>query len=272
VRFKVLPKSVWETQQRQERSEEEEDVAESSKLPAKIIIERDDSDNLETTIIPSEQANEQKSKISTVLMANMKRKKSSSRSDNPSQGARKKLRISEQQEIPRPPFDVPESPGGNLRMDLSMVEKKTLDKLLILDDEGDDHNSKSDNPETSMSEVTLGFFGGLQHVGQTNHMIQNTGACNDRAFLARGADKITRRKEKVSIQERLDPNRRQTGRVENPEKQKSKVLRTEDWFDEQKKSFDFDLGWSLLEITAGGNQKRLCAFSSMEICLGDNDS
>ena len=32
-----------------------------------------------------------------------------------------------------------------------------------------------------------------------------------------------------------------------------------------------DLGWSLMEVKTENNKNRLCAFSSVEICLGDYD-
>eukprot|EP00536_Pseudo-nitzschia_multiseries_P012242 jgi/Psemu1/290160/fgenesh1_pg.458_\ len=119
----------------------------------------------------------------------------------------------------------------------------------------------------------------LPYVGQTNHLVKNKTTTTTTTniglpFLSKeNTNKIARRKERVSIQERLDPNRIQAGRGENPVDRNSKFLRTEDWFDERKKFFDFDLGWSLLEIPAGrdGDQKKLCAFSSLEVCLGDHD-
>lgn len=225
-----------------------------------------ENNKAQTTTV-STQDNDQESKVETVLLAHMKRKKSCGRSYNPLQAAQKKPRMSKQLEIPRVPFDVPQSYDGKIRIDFSLEDMKVLDGLLILDDEQQDDN-RTQPATVAILEAPLGLFGGLQHVGQTNYIIQNPGMGS---FMARDTDKITRRKEKVSVQERLDPNRIEVGRTENPEKRTSKFLRTEDWFDDQKKFFDFDLGWCLLEITTEGNSKRLCAFSSMEICLEDRD-
>ena len=266
VRFKVVPKSVWETKQQQRNHDQE---AESNKSP----IDEDEcseSGNTQTSATSTQEI-DQASKVETVLLASMKRKKSGGRSHNSLEAVQKRLRISKQQEIPRVPFDVPQSSDGKIWKDLSLEDKKVLDGLLTLDDNEQDANT-SQSTTAAIPEASLALFGGLQPVGQTNHVLQNVGTVGgDSAFMARNTSKITRRKEKVSIQERLDPNRLQMGRAENPEKQKSKFLRTEDWFDDQKKFFDFDLGWCLLEIPTEGNQKRLCAFSSMEICLEDCD-
>jgi hypothetical protein len=270
VRFKVVPKSVWETkqqhQQQQERNQDQE--AESNKS---AIDEDDCSESSNTQIsTPSTQENDQESKVETVLLASMKRKKSGGRSHKSLEASQKRLRISKLQEIPRIPFDVPQSSDGKIWKDLSLEDKKVLDGLLTLDHEEQDDNG-CQSITAAIPEAPLALFGGLLHVGQTNYMLQNPGTGGDSVFMARNTDKITRRKEKVSVQERLDPNRLQMGRAENPEKRKSKFLRTEDWFDDQKKFFDFDLGWCLLEIPTEGNKKRLCAFSSMEICLEDCD-
>jgi hypothetical protein len=272
VRFKVVPKSVWETKQQQQQKQQQrnqDQEAESNKSP----IDGDECNESGNTqpSTTSAQENDQASKVETVLLASMKRKKSGGRSRNSLEAIQKRLRISKQQEIPRVPFDVPQSSDGRIWKYLSQEDKNVLDGLLTLDDNEQDANA-SQSITAAILEAPLALFGGLQHVGQTNHALQNPGTVGgDRVFMARNTDKITRRKEKVSIQERLDPNRLQVGRAENPAKRKSKFLRTEDWFDDQKKFFDFDLGWCLLEIPTQGNHKRLCAFSSMEICLEDCD-
>ena len=267
VRFKVLPKSVWETKQQQERNQRDGNISNGLLPGGGQSSER----NARQIAASSTQGVNQELSVETVLLASMKRKKESRRSQVTLQATRKKSHISEWREIPRVPFDVPQSSGGRIRVDLSVEDKNMLDGLLILDDQDRDAN-ESRPVSASIPEVTLALFGGLQHVGQINHFVQNPGIGGVRTFMARETDKITRRKEKSSSQERLDPNRLQIGRADNPLKRKSKILRTEDWFDDQKKFFDFDLGWCLLEITIQGNKKRLCAFSSMEICLDDSET
>jgi hypothetical protein len=238
---------------------------------------------------------QQKSTIIEMLLLARKKKNSTYPSLQPS---RKRTRMVVHKEIPRVPFDFSTASNGNPAIELSFDEKKELNKLLVLnnnneEDEGSNNNDSSKTsktiPTSTKPEITLGLFGGLQHVGQTSHFLQNPSEINinnnNMVFMANRDDsntgnnnKILRRKQKVSIQERLDPNRlQQRTDVGTPKKSKSKFLRTENWFDNQKKYFDLDLGWCLLEFTVddgkgGGNQqKRLCAFSSMEICLDDND-
>jgi len=252
VRFKVLPKSVWETKQQQERNQTE------SNEP---ISDGDEN-------IKSSERQTASSSVESALLASMKKKKSENISQTIIQTSRKKSRISERHEASRVPFDVAD---GVIHINLSLQDKNVLDGLLILDDEDGDTND-SQPTTTSMSETPLGLFGGLKHVGETNHLVQNPGTGSGRTFMAKDSDKITRRREKASVQERLDPNRIQIGRTEDPSKRKSKILRTEDWFDDQMKFFELDLGWCLLEIPTEKNEKRLCAFSSMEICLEDSDS
>ncbi|OEU16464.1 hypothetical protein FRACYDRAFT_239056 [Fragilariopsis cylindrus CCMP1102] len=247
---------------------------------------------------------QQKSTIIETLLLARKKKNSTYPSLQP---PRKRKRMVEHKEIPRVPFDFSTTSNGNPAIELSFDEKKELNKLLVLnnnnnnnekEDEGSNNNNNNNDssenskaiPTSTKPEITLGLFGGLQHVGQTSHFLQNPSEINNNSnnnmvFMANRDDsntgnnnKILRRKQKVSIQERIDPNRlQQRTDVGTPKKSKSKFLRTENWFDNQKKYFDLDLGWCLLEITVddekgGGNQqKRLCAFSSMEICLDDND-
>jgi len=248
----------------------------------------------------TQEDSQQKSTIVETLLLARKKKNSTDLSFQPS---RKRTRMVEHKEIPRVPFDFLTTSNGNPAIELSIDEKKELNKLLVLnnnnnnnedDDEGNNNNNSSSEttgetiPTTSTTkpEITLGLFGGLQDVGETSHFLQNPS--ENVLFMASRDDshtgnnnKIIRRKQKVSIQERLDPNRlQQRSDIGTPKKSKSKFLRTENWFDNQKKYFDLDLGWCLLEITidddddekgGGNNQKRLCAFSSMEICLDDND-
>jgi hypothetical protein len=250
------------------------------------------------TTLPTTTQNDgqQKSTIIETLLLARKKKNSKEPSLQPS---RKRTRMVEHKEIPRVPFDFLTTSNGNPAIELSFDEKKELNKLLVLnnnneEDEGSNSNDSSETgktiPTSTKPETTLGLFGGLQHVGQTSHFLQNPSEINNNnnnniVFMANRDDgntgnnnKILRRKQKISVQERLDPNRlQQRTDVGTPKKSKSKFLRTENWFDNQKKYFDLDLGWCLLEITVddekgGGNQqKRLCAFSSMEICLDDND-
>ena len=266
VRFKVLPKSVWETKQQKRKISEK---AESNKS---MEDEGDDFGESKETqeTISSKRGDDHESKVETALLVSIKKRKRSGRSHNPLHAAQKKTRRTNEHEIPRAPFDVPQYFDGKFPMNLTLEDKKALDKLLILD--GAEQNSNtSEQASTAAPEVLAGLFGGLRKVGQTHHMLQNPKTYNHRTFLSNESDKITRRKERVSLQERLDPNRIATGREENPDKRKSNFSRTVDWFDERKRFFDFDLGWCLLEIVTEENQKRLCAFSSMEICLEDRD-
>mmetsp|Transcript_26681 Transcript_26681/g.57434 ORF Transcript_26681/g.57434 Transcript_26681/m.57434 type:complete len:561 (-) Transcript_26681:4091-5773(-) len=264
VRFKVLPKALWETKQQQQQEKE-------SNITSNQEVEGSDSETAEQVNTLYTKESEEKSKAATLLLATRKRNKISGRSNKSSPSTRKKAKILKEGEIPRPPSDATLSSDGDLPIVLSLEERKALDNLLMLDDdEKEDHNGSECT--ATIPEVTMGLFGGLQYVGQTNHMIKNPKKSIDVVFMTKeNNNKITRRKERISIQERLDPNRIQVGRDENPEDRKSKLLRTRDWFDEEKKFFDFDLGWCLMEIPTPMNKKRLCAFSSMEICLGDND-
>lgn len=251
VHFKVLPKAAGETNIQQEKREE-------------VYLSDSDSDNEGEKVSDSDTEptteSDHRSKAASMLLASRKRGKPARRQDDSSQPPRKKISILREGEIPRPPFDANEY----LPIDISPEEKKYLDRLLMLDDD------EKKGPMTS-PDVTLGIFGGLQHVGQTTHRMKNSDTSSMR-FLAKGTtNKVTRRNERISVQERLDPNRIQGGREESFDDRKSKVLRTEDWFDDQKKCFDFDLGWSLLEVPVSSNQRRLCAFSSVEVSLADKE-
>jgi hypothetical protein len=118
--------------------------------------------------------------------------------------------------------------------------------------------------------VPLVLFGGLVPVGLTNCLFLQDSE-NISTMDVHADDTISRRKRNAALQERIDPHRLQH-RTDNPRKIKSKFLRTEDWFDSEKKFFDFDLGWSLMEVETDDHQatKRLCAFSSMEVWLEDS--
>ena len=263
VRFQVLPKSIWETKHRQ-------GLIQKQIVNEKCTDETDgkcvESNGMEIATL-SAQENEQESRVETMLLASMKKKKIAGKAFNSLQTPSHRSRVSKEHDAPRKPFDVPQSDDGEIPIALSMGEKKILDTLVIHDDEAEDA-SESKSATSPSRELPLGLFGGLQQVGQTNHTMKNPSSSSDMKFLARDNDKFTRRKEKASIQERLDPNRL---RVEDTRKGKSKFLRTENWFDDKKKFYDFDLGWSLLEIKKHGQQKLLCAFSSIESCLEDSD-
>ena len=255
VRFKVLPKSVWETKQQQERND----------IESTQIVEQ----NAVQTASSTQPQFDQESGLESVL-ASIKNRKSSTKSLATYQNVQKKTRSSEQKEEPRPPFDPPLDSDGKLVMDLSLNDKKMVEDLLIIDDDSQDA-SGSQAGIASKPEAPLALFGGLKHVGQVNHFLQNPTA-KSKPFMAKGTDRVTRRKQKQSLQERLDPNRLQAGRAEEPVNQRSKILRTENWFEDQMKFMELDLGWCLMEIQTKGREKRLCAFSSMEICLDDNGS
>ena len=255
VRFKVLPKSVWETKQQQERND----------IESTQIVEQ----NAVQTASSMQPQFDQESGLESVL-ASIKNRKSNTQSISTYQKVQKKTRSSAEQEESRPPFDPPLDSDGKLVMDLSLDDKKVVEDLLIIDDDSQDANGSQAGTATK-PELPLALFGGLKHVGQVNHFLQNPSA-KSIPFMAKGTDRVTRRKQKQSLQERLDPNRLQAGRAEEPVNQRSKILRTENWFEDQMKFMELDLGWCLMEIQTEGRQKRLCAFSSMEICLDDNGS
>ena len=190
---------------------------------------------------------------------------------------RKRTRISEQQDSPRPPFDLLASSNENVTIDLSIIEKKKLDKLLILDDDEKRSPPDTDTLSTTPS-VILGLFGGLKHVGETNYALQKHSESknNSRRFNTSSRDNASaiRKTRRKCIQERLGPNRRHL-RDEAPKKLNSKLLRTQNCYDGKERCIDLDLGWCLLEVIDGHEKemthKKLCAFSSMEICLNDHD-
>jgi len=280
VQFKVVPKAVWEHTQQQQQQ-----FRRVPPIPHHQNDEHEHSGSSVQLFTAPTQEDQQNSTVETLLLARKKKNINvRSKTHSSLQQPKKKMRIGEQHDMPRLPFDSLTSSNGNPAIYLSLQEKKELDRLLVLNEDEVNNNRSTETETTSTSpphEISLGLFGGLQHVGQTNHMLQNPSEYKNNGLVfncSRNSnnanDKITRRKQKISIQERLDPNRRQL-RDETPKKSKSKFLKTENWFDNQKKYFDLDLGWCLLEITEGHeegrSQKRLCAFSSMEICLNDND-
>jgi len=182
-----------------------------------------------------------------------KRKFNNKKAENisTSQPSQNRRQRTENEETPRPPWD----PDSIHSITLSRAEMEQLDASAIVPNEQD-----------NSTESSLGLFGGLEKVGLVNHKLQTPEASETEEI----SDRVLRRKQNASIQERLDPHRLQQ-RGENPQKIKSKVFKTENFFDDTLKYFDLDLGWCLLEVRSGNNRKRLCAFSSMEISLDDRE-
>eukprot|EP00980_Cylindrotheca_fusiformis_P007227 scaffold1525_cov142-Cylindrotheca_fusiformis.AAC.27 len=168
--------------------------------------------------------------------------------DNPSMPPPAKRRKVEGPETGRPPADL-----ASMTTSSNSLSKEEKDRLL----EQFIHPSSSDHPPAQR----LALFGALQKVSQIN-------------YSNRYRDDWTERKNRLernaSTAERLFPNKIESN--DSVRSYRSKVLKTRHRQDDNIYCFDLDMGWSLLEVPAGGGeQKRLCAFSSVEIRLDDHD-
>jgi hypothetical protein len=224
-------------------------------LPKSVVRDQtnDEGSGRSVDEAPSQSISNQQS-IRRHLLQKMKKKKKGQNSEQ--SDLRKHLngqREESTREVegpPRPPWDA----QSMLSATMSPSEKELLDPLLM-----------HPNKDSEATESPLGLFGGLQRVGQVNINLYTLGG-----KPLPDDDKKKRRRENILIQERIDPHRLPQ-RIDNSHKLKSKILKTEDWFNEEKKFFDLDLGWCLLEVKSLEKGKRLCAFSSMEISLDDSD-
>ena len=216
-------------------------------LPKSVVRDQnnDEGSGRSTDEASSQSISNQQSIRRLLLQKKKKKKGGSSEQDDLRKQLneqREESRKEEERPPSRPSWDAP----SMLSATLLPSEKEQLDSLLM-------HSNK----DAEAVESPLGLFGGLERVGQVN--INLWGPLPD-------DDKKKRRRENILIQERIDPHRLPQ-RHDNSHKLKSKILKTEDWFDEEKKFFDLDLGWCLLEVKSQDKGKRLCAFSSMEISL-----
>ncbi|KAL3929228.1 MAG: hypothetical protein SGBAC_012304 [Bacillariaceae sp.] len=104
----------------------------------------------------------------------------------------------------------------------------------------------------------LALFGAIQKVGNINYHKRHQTNWNE---------KKANRERNAAIAERLYPNKLDSNL--NVRTYRSKVLKTRSRFDESDQYFDLDMGWSLMELRDPDDesQKRLCAFSSVEVRL-----
>lgn len=139
---------------------------------------------------------------------------------------------------------------GNMN-DISELERDSLDRLL------------HDESLESEAKQPLVLFGALQKVGQVHY---------SKRFRSDWSQKKNQLERSRAISERLIPNK--VSKSSEAGRYKSKILKTVDKADESRRSIDLDLGWSMMEMKMPGdidNQKRLCAFASVEITLQDED-
>lgn len=232
--YQVIPKSVWEKKRQAQQSDAEEtkeDLVEDQRVPTQAQT-TDASQDL----------------LSAVLE---RRRKNFGRASGSAahQLGRKRARPTENS---RPASDISVS-VHTVNEELSACEKQSLDSLL--------HDEENDTSGDQTQPFAL--FGALKQVGDIHHKLQE----ND-PVQPDQSEKQARRQQRAFIQERLNPHRIEKNN--DPQRYRSKILKTEDWHDDSKKHFDLDLGWSLMEVRSGQN-KRLCAFSSIEIALRDNE-
>jgi hypothetical protein len=151
--------------------------------------------------------------------------------------------------IGRPPADISSMIASS--ESLSKKEKESLRDQFM-----------HPNPSESAKVPPLVLFGALQKVSQINYSKRHRDEWTDRKNrLGRNA----------ATAERLFPNKIESN--DSVRSYRSKVLKTRDRNDDNIHCFDLDLGWSLMEVTGPGGegQKRLCAFSSVEIRLNDEE-
>lgn len=106
----------------------------------------------------------------------------------------------------------------------------------------------------------LTLFGAIQKVGHINY---------SKRHRSHWTEKRANREINAAVAERLYPNKMESNA--KVRSYRSKVLKTKSRYAESDHFFDFDMGWSLLEVRDpdDDSQKRLCAFSSIEIRLED---
>ena len=106
----------------------------------------------------------------------------------------------------------------------------------------------------------LTLFGSIEKVGHTNYHERHRD---------HWTEKRANRELNAAVAERLYPNKMETNA--KVRSYRSKVLRTKSRYAEGDQYFDFDMGWSLMEVRDPDDdtQKRLCAFSSVEVRLED---
>jgi hypothetical protein len=151
--------------------------------------------------------------------------------------------------IGRPPADISSMIASS--ESLSKKEKESLKDQFM-----------HPNPSETAKVPPLVLFGALQKVSQINYSKRHRDEWTDRK---------NRLERNAAVAERLFPNKIESN--DSVRSYRSKVLKTRDRNDDNIQCFDLDLGWSLMEVTGPGGegQKRLCAFSSVEIRLNDED-
>ena len=162
---------------------------------------------------------------------------------------------------PRPPSNISEHRfvWSEVLSEFSPEDRQHLDEMIHSEDQGLAEH------ETEL----LTVFGGLEKVGRAHYFLQErydegNGARKNIQFTEREM----KRKLRKSILERLGPH--QVERNNDPLKYRSKILRTVERYDTERKWLDFDLRHCLTEIAVGGS-KRLCAFSTIEATVQDED-
>lgn len=135
--------------------------------------------------------------------------------------------------------------------DFSEEEKERLRTEYI-------HPEDSDNTKPP----PLLLFGAIQKVGNIHYRNRHREDWPER--------KVNRER-KAAIAERLYPNKLDSNL--NVRTYRSKVLKTRSRLDESQRFVEMDMGWSLMEVQDPDDesQKRLCAFSSVEIRLEEKN-
>jgi len=147
---------------------------------------------------------------------------------------------------------------GRPAMDLSSMRISSED---LSAEEKEKLQTEYLHPEPSESDTKpppLLLFGAIQKVGDINY---------HKRHRSNWAEKKVNRERNAAIAERLYPNKLDSNL--NVRTYRSKVLKTKSRFDESQRFIDMDMGWSLMEVPDPDDesQKRLCAFSSVEIRL-----
>lgn len=166
-------------------------------------------------------------------------------------------------EIPRPPSNVSSS-IHDVHAELTSDEKEELDRTMIHPED----DVRDENDESSFCMATI--FGALQDVGTIHARTQEEKKATE------GKPEVLtesqrRRQERAYIKERLAPRRIQKN--QDPQKYRSKILRTEQECDDgtTKTFLELDLGWSFIEYLEEG-EKRLMIFSSIQVTLEEPGS
>ncbi|CAJ1946341.1 unnamed protein product [Cylindrotheca closterium] len=167
--------------------------------------------------------------------------------------------------------DMPPPPAKRQKVDAEIVGRPATDLSSIgifSDDFSEEekeriraeyiHPEPSDNSSDSSKGPPLVLFGAIQKVGNINY---------HKRHHTEWTEKKVNRERNAAIAERLYPNKLDSNL--NVRTYRSKVLKTKSRFDESEQYIDMDMGWSLMEVRDPDNEseKRLCAFSSVEVRL-----